>query len=196
MTHAALLLLASLSWAAPAQPEPVTQAVSEHRNDIGEIERRDDGFLHRSSGFVYPAQLGEMPSRKSRTYGPGDAEVYYSLYGGANNDAWISVFVYPATADVSVEARNVVPAILERFKAVESIGPAGLQPGPAGSREGWFRGSLDNYQMLTGYRLIRSGNWFVKARISIPLAGGEAATKRAVDAVAAIPWTWQATAPK
>ena len=121
--------------------EPVTQSVEAHDNAIGDIDRRADGFVHRSAGYHYPAMLGEMPARKTTTYGPRDAEVYYTLRGGANGDPWLDLFVYP-----------VQPAV-------------------------------------TGYRLVRDGDWFIKVRMSIPKSGGQAALDRAWKGLAAVPWS-------
>lgn len=173
-----------------ARAEPLVQRVEEHRNDVGEIEKRQSDFLHRSSGFAFPGHLAEMPARKTYTYGPGDAEVYYTLYGGGNGDAWLSLYVYPAKSELLDHEKAVEAPILERFRAVRSEQPAELPPAPVRSAEGWYRGVAEGNEVLTGYRIVKSGNWFIKARISIPVAGGEPAMTRAMDAIAAIPWAW------
>lgn len=195
MSRAAPLFLALLICASGARAEPVEQTVPDHRNDIGEIEKRKADLVHRPSGFSYPMQLGEMPARKTVSYGPGDASVYYTLNGGANNDAWLTLYVYPARIGLKEEERNVIAPILQNYQAVPTTGPARLPPGPPGALDGWYRASIDGVDVVTGYRLVKSGRWFIKARVSIPVGGGESAADRAVNAITAIPWTWRESAP-
>jgi hypothetical protein len=192
---AAALLLASAQPAQPAQsPQPspsppLQQNVENHDNSQGEIEKRADALIHRSSGYTFPLSLRDIPARKSQTYGPGDGGVFYTLYGGANNDAWINLYVYPAELELAAEIADVDSALTQRMGGKLTTSPPGLPRGPAGAVDKWYLGSVDKSQLLTGYRLVRHGRWYIKARISIPLGGGEAATARAMRGLAAIPWT-------
>ena len=188
------MLCIALSLLVPtaAAAQPITQNAPEHQNDGSELEKRAGVFVHRKSGFLYPAQLGEMPARKTTTYGPGNASIYYTRFGAGNNDAWLSLYVYPASGRNAVDdVPDIEGPIMKYEEAVKAAPPVGLSPGPPGSLDGWFRANLQGIQVLTGYRLIRSGNWFIKVRTSIPLKGGAEAEKRATDAMAAIPWSWQ-----
>jgi len=187
-------LIAVFLFSAPpvvaSSAPPIIQTVEEHRNDIGEIEKRKADFRHRSAGFLFPLQLGAMPARKTFTYGPGDAEVYYTLYGGGNGDAWLSLYVYPATIGLEDEAKNVDVALLQRFEAKPITPPHGLNSGPIASIDRWFRGTVQGEDCLTGYRVVQSGRWFIKSRMSVPIRGGDEALKRGVDAMNAISWFW------
>lgn len=192
---AGALASAFLTIISPVHAEPLVQTVEEHRSDIGEIEKRSGDFVHRASGFAYPAALGEMPARKTVTYGPQDAAVYYTYLGGGNGDPWIDLYVYPATLDSAAERREVEKALVEHFQAKPVESPASLPAAPAGAMDGWYSGIIQGNEYLTGYRIVRSGNWYVKARITIPVAGGEAAMSRAMEAIAAIPWAWRQSQP-
>jgi hypothetical protein len=184
-----------MAMPAPVGAEPIVQTVENHSNDVGEIEKRAGDYVHRPSGYVYPGKLAEMPARKTIDYGPGDAEVYYTLLGGANGDPWISLYVYPATIDVAAEARNVDDAIAEHLSGQATAAPVGLPPGPTGALDKWYRGTFDGVEFLTGYRVTRQGNWFIKARISIPNTGGDAAITRAMRGMSAIPWVMAPRSP-
>jgi hypothetical protein len=185
--------LAAISSA--AQSEPLVQTVEEHRNDQGEIEKRASDFVHRSSGFVYPVKLGEMPARRTVTYGTADAAVYYTLYGGANGDPWIDLYVYPVVLEPVAEIAEVEKALVGNFKASAVAAPNGLPAGPSGAFDGWYSGSVEGQNYLTGYRIVRSGDWYIKARISVPAAGGQPAIDRAMRGIGAIPWTSQSMRP-
>ena len=185
-------LLAVSSASGVANAEPLVQTIEEHRNDVGEIEKRSADFMHRASGFVFPGALGEMPARKTKTYGPGDAAVYYTYLGGANGDPWIDVYVYPAALEPAAERREVEQALIQNFGAEPAPTPAGLPARPDGAMDGWYRGSLQGSDYLTGYRILLRGDWYIKARITVPAKGGTAAIERAMKGIAAIPWMWEA----
>jgi len=180
------LLLAPLEAA-----ESQTQTIEELRSGVGEVERSSAGLIHRSSGFVFPVTLGSSPARETTTYAPGDADVYYTLLGGGNGDAWLTLYLYPASGSLVEEAAGAATAIRERWQVKEVPAPVAMGPMPAGAREEWFEGSVAGLEVLTGYRLIRSGNWFIKARLTIPKSGGEQAKLRGQQALRAVPWAWQ-----
>ena len=169
--------------------EPVTQSVEAHDNAIGDIDRRADGFVHRSAGYHYPAMLGEMPARKTTTYGPRDAEVYYTLRGGANGDPWLDLFVYPAQLNLAEEAAELSALLKKNYQGTERVSPLGLPSLPPGAREQWFDVILKGVPAITGYRLVRDGDWFIKVRMSIPKSGGQVALDRAWKGLAAVPWS-------
>lgn len=60
---------------------------------------------------------------------------------------------------------------------------------PRGAVEKWFDASTDGQAVLTGYRLIRDGEWYIKVRLSVPKAGGQIAIDRGMGGLAAVPWT-------
>ncbi len=196
MIFAGALLAAALAFssvqAAPVQAAPsppLDQRVETHDNSKGEIEKRAGDFRHRSSNYLFPMTLGEMPARSSTTYGAADGSVYYTLYGGANGDAWITLYVYPANIDLASETRNVVFSLVERMGGKPTAAPAGLAPRPPGAVDNWYLGSVEGVPVLTGFRLVQHGPWFIKARITIPVSGGDEAIARAMRGIAAIPWT-------
>jgi hypothetical protein len=179
------LLFALPSGAAHAQP--VEQTVEQHRDDLGEIDRRGAGFAHRSSGYVFPAALGAMPARKTITFAPKDAEVYYTLNGGANGDAWISLYVYPASLSLQDEKKGVEAIIVKNYAAKAISRPTMIGAPPANVVEGWFAGSIDGAPIVTGDRISLVDGWNIKVRVTVPVAGGNAALDRAAAGLAAIP---------
>ena len=190
---AAALLLAqaalfTTSTSAAQQSESIIQTVDEHDNVRGEIDKRPTDFVHRSSGYLFPAQLAEMPARKTITYGERDAGVYYTLYGGGNGDAWIDLIVYPVTQEISAEVSEVESLIVENAKATKIEPLAELPSGVPGLQQGWFEGTVGKIPAFTGYRLARRDNWYLKVRVTIPREGGAESIDRAINSLAAIQW--------
>jgi hypothetical protein len=190
----AALAAALLTISPAAHAEPIEQTVEEHSNDRGEIDRRDHAFVHRSSGYVFPLSLDGIPARKTYTYRPGDASIYYTHLGGGNGDPWLSLYVYPATRALALESRDVEQALRERMPGRE-IQPAGIPPAPPAVTEGWFEARVDGTPVLTGFRLAQVGDWFIKVRLTVPRATGESSLEKAWRALAAIPWSLPAGAP-
>jgi len=188
-----LLVAGFAPVAAPAQP--IEQTVEDHRDDIGEIDRRGNSFVHRASGYVFPAMLGEVPARKTITFGPGDAEVYYTLYGGANDDAWISLYVYKANLGLAEVQRGVEQVIVENYAATAVARPSIIAAPPAGVGEGWFKAQIQGIAVITGARVAQASGWTIKVRVSVPVRGGDAALGRAARALAAIPMAPVGMAP-
>lgn len=180
---------AFLITAAPAHADPVVQTVEEHRNDIGEIERRGDQFVHRPSRYVFPAKLSEMPARKSYSYGPGDASLYYTLLGGAHGDPWLSLYVYPAKLPLENEAASIETSLVQHMPGRVIAAPAGVPALPPGVVEKWYDASVEGTALTTGYRLVRDGDWYIKVRLSIPQSGGQAARDRAWRALSEVRWS-------
>ena len=178
-----------------AYAQPIEQTVEEHRDDRGEIDRFGSAFVHRASGYVYPAKLGELPARKTITFGRADAEVFYTLQGGSGGDAWISLYVYPARTSLADEKRGVEAIIVENYGAKATARPAIIGAPPAGVVEGWFRASIKGADVFTGARIAEVNGWNIKMRVSIPVSGGQAALERASRAVAEIMMTPPALRP-
>ena len=183
----AFFLLGWLFVSAAAHAEPVEQTVEEHRNEVGEIDRRGDQFVHRPSGYIFPATLGEMPARKTYTYGPGDASVYYTLLGGGKGDPWLSLYLYPVTRPLADEIKDVELALVDRMQGSVSR-PAGLPALPSGVVQKWYGAAIEGTPVTTGYRLARSGDWYIKVRLTIPTSGGDASFNRAWKALEAVRW--------
>jgi len=171
-----------------AQAETIEQKVEQHRNDLGEIDRRGDEFVHRSSGYVFPGKLGEMPARKTYTYGTDNVSLYYTLYGGGNGDAWLSLYVYRSNISLEEDAVGVEQALVDRMPGAV-VAPPGLPPPPAGAVEKWFDASVEGEPLLTGFRLVRDGNWHIKVRLSVPKSGGQAALDRAWGGLGLVNWS-------
>jgi hypothetical protein len=180
-----------LGVAGPLAAEPLVQDVPSHDNSKGEIEKRADSFVHRSSGFIYPLALADLPARKTITFGPRDAEVYYTRLGGGNGDPWLSLYVYPARHPLSQEREGVVLAIVQHWNVSPAEPPKGVGTAPPGAVEGWYRGSRDGLAVVTGYRVVQARNWFIKAQVTVPMSGGEAEMDLAARSLNAVPWAWQ-----
>lgn len=189
LTSLALILISL--WAASASADLIRQEVGQLQRDSGEVRVIDGGFRHHASGFRFPLSLGKMPARKSVTYGPGDADVSYSLRGGGNNDAWLSLIVYPASSSLADEVANIEGSMSQKWSMDRAATPVGLVAPPGGAVEGWFSSTLKGEKFLNGYRLIRAGAWFIQARVTVPEAGGSEALARATNAIDAVQWNWQ-----
>ena len=170
----------------PALAQPSTRTIEELASGIGEVEPSPIGLLHRASGYIFPRTLGEVPARKSTAYGPGDVDVYYTLYGGGNGDGWVSLFVYPANITITEEVANVGQSIVSGMSGHRVGRPAEIGAPPSGVEEGWFEGAIEGKQIVTGYRVVRIGDWFIKARVSVPIGADEAVLKRVGAALTAI----------
>ncbi|HUG46142.1 MAG TPA: hypothetical protein VMK31_06485 [Sphingomicrobium sp.] len=191
MIRSLLAALAAAFFLIPAtgQSQPIEQTVEDHRDDRGEIDRSNHGFIHRPSGYAFPAFLGEMPARKTYTYGPGNASLYYTLYGGANGDAWLSLYVYPALTSVEAHSVEIEEALLGRMPGTAIEPPHGAPATPGGAAGKWYDSTADGIAVLSGYRLVRSGDWFIKVRVTVPKSGGQSALDRALRGFAAVPWS-------
>lgn len=184
----AAALAAALLTASPAVAEPIVQSVESHDNSKGELERRTDGFVHRSTGYVFPVQLAEMPARTTVTYGPGDASVYYTVDGGGTGDAWLTLYVFDRDLTLAEEAAGTEEALLNAMPGTPVARPAAAPPLPPGAVERWFEAMVEGRSMLTGYRIIRDSGHFIKVRLSIPKAGGQQALDRGWRALGAVKW--------
>ena len=186
------ILLTTLPVGVAAQ---TTSRVEELQSGSGEVEPHADGFRHRSSGYVFPRSLGAVPARKSTAYGPGDADVQYTLFGGANGDGWINLYVYPADISLSEEVGNVTQSLLKSSNGQRVDSPPGIAKASVGVEEGWFEGAYGDIPVKTGYRVSRAGNWFIKARISIPTSADQATFDRIGAALNAIDFAPAALVP-
>ncbi len=165
------------------------QDVTEHRNDVGEIEKRGTNFVHRSAGYAFPAVLGAMPARKTITFAPQDAEVYYTLKGGANGDAWLSLYVYPARLSLAEEDREVQTALQKNLKGGAVLRPSVFGDVPSGAVDSWYDGEYNGIRVITGYTLVKDGKWFIKVRLSVPSSGGKESMDRAAKALGDVSFT-------
>lgn len=183
---AAGLALALAPCAALAQP--VVQPVETHRDDRGEISRQDGGFVHRPSNYRFPAALGALTARRTITYEPGEGSLLYAETASIVGGPWISLFVYPAATPLAQEVGDLEASLLQVMPGQPTT-VLGLPPLPAGGVERWFDSTLNGQPMLTGYRLVRAGDWYLKLRVNIPRAAGRPGIERALAAMAAVPWT-------
>lgn len=188
-TLIAILVAGQFSFFPAQAAEPVVQTVEQHRDDLGEIVKRGNGFVHRSAGYVFPSTLADMPARKTVSYGPGDGAVYYTLRGGGNNDPWLDLFVYPAQISLAEEEANVSGSLTIKSEAREITDPVGIPGAPKGARERWYDAVVRGIPALTGYRMVRDGDWFIKVRLTIPKAGGKEAIDRAWRGLEAVSWS-------
>ena len=154
----------------------------------------DETVTHRASGFVYPKQIGDMPLRKIIVYGPGDVSADYTNRGGGNGDAWTTFYVYPAEIGLDDELANIEGAIGERLTGAEVKAPASPPATMRGGRSKWYKGKYGGLDVTTGYAIVQRGDWFLKARFTIPDQAGQEGIDRTVAAVAALPWEWSPSA--
>lgn len=171
---------------APAHAEPVVTPVADVV-DSADVQRDGERFRHRGSGYVFPSSLGDMPARKVTVFGPGDVSVQYTLRGGAEGDAWVDVYVYPASdATIEETAADVTAAITNTFQATPSLVPAGMTVRTAGGQSGWFDGRLGERSLKTGYYVVQRGTWLVKIRATMPSPPSQDLLTRTAAAVSAV----------
>ncbi len=150
----------------------------------------DDSVVHRASQFRFANHIGDMPLRKVAIYGQADVSVDYTLRGGGNGDPWITLFVYPATKDLTAEAADIEAALTDKLKPLRISAPAPLPPTARDGNGGWFRGRIGDMQLISTYVVVRRGDWFIEARASIPDAAGQPGLERTLKALAGIQWDW------
>ena len=178
----------SLGLPSPLWSQPILQVVGGTEDEA--IISVDGEVTHRDAQFHYPDQIGDMPLRKIIIYNDGDVSGEYTLQGGGNGDAWVSLFVFPANNTLEVEAKGAEDSLVDNMSATKIQPPAPAPPGVRNGRSGWYRGSLNGMQLTTGYMLVQHGKWLMKARFSIPDAGGETSIARTVRALSDVPWEW------
>ena len=84
-----------------------------------------------------------MPARKTYSYGPGDASAYYTALGGANGDAWLSLYIYPAKLPPKEEAASIEAALLQHMPGRLLAAPAGMPALPAAVAEKWYDATIE-----------------------------------------------------
>ena len=183
-----ILLLLSLGLCVPGLAQTV---VLEGQSSDFFAERANGVLVHEASGFKFPASLGEMPRRKRVLYAANNVSVQYTLRGGGNGDAWIDVFVYPATLSLDEEAQNTAAAIMSGVNGKRAAAPLTLPPGAANAKAAWFEGEAGDRRMTTGFVLVRRGDWYIKVRATNPTEGGEGGIKRIQGALSDLPWDWR-----
>lgn len=163
--------------------EPVTWPIDEIDQGQSEIAHLGDRLVHTQSQYSFPLLLGDMPARKTTTFGEGDASVDYSLYGGSEGDAWIDVYVYPAHGQLSEEVDGTEEAILTRLDGERIDQPDAILPASPAVVGRWYRGKYGDLNAITGLMLSKVGSWYIKARVTIPLHGRTDAMERAGKAL-------------
>lgn len=182
----ALLASLALIWAAsPAFAEPHAIPIAEV-SDSANVERVGESLRHRGSGYMFRAQLGDMPARKLIIYDDNDVSVQYTRLGGGNGDAWMDVYVYPAWGTNDEEAASTVSGIMERFDGGPIESPTILSVKAADASSGWFKGHLDDTKLITGYYLVQRGDWQIKVRVSMPREPSQETLDRTAAALADI----------
>lgn len=184
----ALILGSALMVQAPVHAQPVEQSVESFRDDDS-LARTPEGFVHRASGYMFPLVLGELPARKTYVYSADDVSLYYTLKGGGNGDAWLSLYVYASTLSLDEQVEDVAEALSSRMPGVRLSEIPGLPPAPQGAREQWFAATVDNEAVITGFRIVSEGPWTIKVRLTIPKSGGQEALERGWKALDSVPWT-------
>jgi hypothetical protein len=170
-----------------AEPTMILQGGSAQEVEVA----ADDSVIHHDSKFVFPSRLGDMPVRKIIVYGPGDVSVDYTLRGGGNGDAWISLFVYPAAHNLTDEAADIEATLIDRLHPSRIPAPRDAPSSAADGRNAWYHGAIGDLQLTSAYVVVRRGDWFIEARASIPDAAGSTGIERTLDALDAIPWDWR-----
>ena len=170
-----------------AEPTTILQGGSAKEVEVG----ADDSVVHHASKFLFPSRLGDMPVRKIVVYGPGDVSVDYSLRGGGNGDAWISLFFYPSAHDLTDEAADIEATLIDRLHPSRIPAPRDAPPSAADGRNAWYHGAIGDQQLTSANVVVRRGDWFIEARASIPDAAGSTGIERTLDALDAIPWDWR-----
>ncbi len=181
----ALHLILTTSPAAAEYPVRIVGGSSEET-----VEAADGTVRHTASGLIFPSKIGDMPARRIDVYGAGDVSVNYTLSGGGLDDPWIDFFVYRGLASIDEEANEVEQAIQQRWHGLtRAEAPAPLATLRDG-RVAWFKAKADDRSFTTGFALVRRGEWFLKARFSIPDEAAAGTIERTVAALSALPWNW------
>jgi hypothetical protein len=182
----------ALSESAAAQPK-----IELLGGDAGEIAVSADGTVrHKAANFVFPHQIGDMPLRKVQIYGPADVSVDYTLRGGGNGDAWITLYIYPASHSLNDEVADVEHDLIGKWSATRIAAPPAVSESASDGTSGWFKGNFEGLQATTGYVLVKRGAWFLETRYTIPDAAGQKGTDRTIRALADVPWSWNSSAAK
>jgi len=184
----AAFLALSIGLTGSAWSQPTVQVLAGSPDEA--VISVDGGATHRDAQFRYPDQIGDMPLRKIIIYGDGDVSAEYTLRGGGNGDAWISVFVFPGDNGLEIEAKAAEDRLVENMSASKIEPPAPPPSGLRNGRSGWYHGNLKGMPLTTGYMIVQRGRWLIKARFSAPDSAGEAAVERTVKALADVPWEW------
>lgn len=189
MNRAVAPLLAVLAMAGLAPTSAVAAVPVEVRageaSEVVQVEGRSP--VHRASGIIYPEKAGALRLGKLSVFGPGDVVGVYYL-SGEPGDTLLSFFVYPASQGMDAEERSVTAAIDRAWRAERLAPPVALRL-PAGARVGWY--DLEN-KHSTGrsvYVIVRRGDWYLKARMTLAAAtSGDAGLALVQSAMDALPW--------
>lgn len=185
-----LLLILSPLAASLAYAQPVQTPIAEVGHST-EIRREDNGFRHIAASFLFPTSLGDMPARKLITYGPSDMSINYTLYGGANGDGWIDLYVYPARGSLDEEAEALTQDIVARYATEAVSQPLDFPVPDKNIASSWYRINLNGTPYLSGFQLAHYGDWAVKVRISLPQDAAPDVMERAAAALAEHPTRWR-----
>lgn len=174
---------------AVAVPSTVFAAipVTVRGGDASEVkEQADGGALHRRSGLRFPKQAGSMLIGKLVVYGAGDASVVYYA-SGKPGDTLLSFYIYPARHSLDAEEKTVSDSIEQAWTATRIKAPVALVL-PTAARSGWYDVRNDKAAGRSVYVVARRGEWFLKARVTMPHDAGDAGLVLAQSALTALPW--------
>lgn len=178
---AAALMMAVPTMAMAAIP------VTVRGGDATEVQEQADGSaVHRGSGLRFPKQVGSMQIGKLVVYQNNDASaVYYA--SNNSSDPWLSFYIYPVAQSLDAEEETVTASIEQAWTAKRIAAPIGLAL-PADARSGWYDVRNDKVSGKSVYAIAFRGDWFLKARVTIPHDAGDAALAQVQAALSALPW--------
>lgn len=158
------------------------------------FQRDDQGRLvHRQSGYIFPSRLDSFAFVGEMANSPSDVFARYGAAGPSDGKPWLDLFVYLAEQPLDAEARSVGAIIEKTYRAVPIPAPAPLPPAASDGQMRWYLGKIGNREILTGYVIIRRGEWLIKARATSPGSAGSESIGQLLQAIAAIDWGWAPT---
>ena len=170
---------------------PVRTVASGNAGEISQLS--GDRIVHRQAEFTFPAKLDRIPAAEAVVYGPGDVSVEYSTTGRFGAEPWLTFYVYPAKAELALDADVVEQIIVEQWAAQPLAEAPAMPASMRGGRGGWYTARRDGQEFITGYGLVLRGKWFLKARFTMPKEAGTEGMNRVAAALAALPWDWTPT---
>ncbi len=157
-------------------------------------EQSDGGALHRDSGLRFPKSAGAMQIGKLSVYGDSDVSAIYYLSDKAT-DPWLSFYIYPVGQPIDAEEQTVRQSIEQNWTAKTMTAPVAIDL-PADIRTGWY--DVRNQQVAgrSVYAVVRRGDWYLKARLTIPHEAGDAGIAAASAALRDLPWAGTGALPR
>ena len=163
--------------------------------NASEVEEQSDGAaLHRASGLHFPKSVGGMQIGKLVVYGAGDVSAVYYL-SQKSSDPWLSFYIYPVGQTIDAEENVVRQSIEQAWTAKQIAAPVAIAL-PNDIRTGWYDVRNAEVAGRSVYAVVRRGDWYLKARVTIPHDAGNVGVAAAASALQSLPWSAAGALPR